>query len=96
MYFWWARTVHDKRVSTFHKYIGVEAGYARAREQFEPVGLRDSLTLEGLCLLGFGVAGCFLLELTAMDRVLLRWLRQNCGKCERMRHTVARNKVSVE
>ena len=50
VYFWHdfgARIVQDERVSTFHKYMGVKAGYARAREQFEPVWLRDSLTLEG-------------------------------------------------
>ena len=42
--------IKGEKAYTFHKYMGVE-GSARARDQFEPVGLRDSLTLEELCLL---------------------------------------------
>ena len=91
------RAIQEEKVNTFHKYMGVE-GSARARDQFEPVGLRDSLTLEGLCLLGFGVAACFLVELTAMAKVLLRGIHKNCQKRtlmrSRMRYRVARNKIS--
>ena len=91
------REIQKARVNTFHKYIGVE-GSTRASDEFEPVGLRDSLTLEGLCLLGLGVAVCVLVELMAIAKVLLRWLLKTCAKRRSwqvtLRYRVSGNKIS--
>ena len=77
--------------------MGVESSDG-ATDQAQSVGLLNSLTLEGLCLLGFGISIGVLVELMSRVKLLGRWLLEACSERRRLRakvrYGIRSNKVS--